>query len=283
LISDTLNSIKNTEKSSFDKAKCLYYSTDTANWYDYGARFYDPQIGRFTTIDPLTQITSNITPYHYCLNNPVSNNDPTGMWTETATGYYTNDPNEIAAFSQQMGMGQGNKDPQEKEKNEKGKGEKAKEQTNDQVPWWQKKVGGPKDGEITQEDIDKFWEDHQDWNIVMGILGLLTPVPGDEGPFLTRAATQVDIVAANGIKVKGFAGHAVIRAIQRGVKPKAILDALKNPLKVGEIVIDNLGRASQRLIGRSAEVVINPETGRIISVNPTSSSKATKLLKQLGQ
>jgi len=117
----------------------------------------------------------------------------------------------------------------------------------------------------------------------MGILGLLTPVTGDEGPFLTRAATQVDIVAANGIKVKGFAGHAVIRAIQRGVKPKAILDALKNPLKIGEIVIDDLGRASQRLIGRSAEVVINPETGRIISVNPTSSSKATKLLKQLGQ
>lgn len=44
-----------------------------------------------------------------------------------------------------------------------------------------------------------------------------------------------------------------------------------------------MGRASQRLIGRSAEVVINPQTGRIISVNPTSSAKAAKLIKQLGQ
>jgi YD repeat-containing protein len=39
-----------------------------------------------------------------------------------------------------------------------------------------------------------------------------------------------------------------------------------------------LGRQSQRFIGREAEVVLNPQTGQIISVNPTSSAKAARLL-----
>ena len=58
---------------------------------------------------------------------------------------------------------------------------------------------------------------------------------------------------------------------------------LKNPLKINNVVTDQLGRQSQRFIGQFGEVVVNPRTGRIISVNPTSSSKAAKLLKQLGR
>lgn len=82
------------------------------------------------------------------------------------------------------------------------------------------------------------------------------------------------------IKVEGFAKHAVDRAIQRGIKPDSILDALKNPLKKGEVKIDIYGRPSQRLIGKNAEVVINPANGRIISVNATSTKKAEQLLKK---
>ena len=63
------------------------------------------------------------------------------------------------------------------------------------------------------------------------------------------------------------------------MSPNAILDALKNPLKTNNVIIDQTGRQSQRFIGRYSEVVINPRTGRIISVNPTSSQKVTKLLK----
>jgi hypothetical protein len=61
------------------------------------------------------------------------------------------------------------------------------------------------------------------------------------------------------------------------VKPGAIVDAVKNPLQVREVVTDQLGRESQRFIGREAEVVINPQTGNVISVNPTSSAKAARL------
>lgn len=69
--------------------------------------------------------------------------------------------------------------------------------------------------------------------------------------------------------------------LERGVNSGAVLDALKNPLKIGRVVIDQLGRQSQRFIGRYCEVVVNPETGKIVSINPTSSAKAARLLKQI--
>ena len=94
---------------------------------------------------------------------------------------------------------------------------------------------------------------------------------------------NTDDMAETTVKLTGFTKHGLNRAIQRGVKTSSILDAVKNLLKIGKITIDALGRQSQRYIGRSAEVVISPQTGKIISVNPTSSSKAAKFLKQLGQ
>jgi hypothetical protein len=87
------------------------------------------------------------------------------------------------------------------------------------------------------------------------------------------------ITSSNGIEITGIAGHGVNRAIERGVSPSSILDAVRNPLKVGDIKIDSMGRTSQRFIGAKAEVAINPETGKIVSVNPTSTKKAQKLCK----
>ncbi len=46
--------------------------------YDYGARFFDNQIGRWTTIDPLASKYSNMSPYVAMDNNPLSIIDPTG-------------------------------------------------------------------------------------------------------------------------------------------------------------------------------------------------------------
>ena len=48
------------------------------DWYDYGARSYDPALGRFTTIDPLTEKYYKLNPYAYCGDNPVNAIDPDG-------------------------------------------------------------------------------------------------------------------------------------------------------------------------------------------------------------
>ncbi|QKJ30363.1 RHS repeat-associated core domain-containing protein [Mucilaginibacter mali] len=53
--------------------------TDLANQYDYGARFYDPVIGRWTSVDPLVEMgQESVNPYGYVFDDPVKFRDPDG-------------------------------------------------------------------------------------------------------------------------------------------------------------------------------------------------------------
>jgi len=49
------------------------------NWYDYGFRNYDPQIGRFPQLDPLTDDYPYYAPYQFAGNEPVANVDVDGL------------------------------------------------------------------------------------------------------------------------------------------------------------------------------------------------------------
>jgi RHS repeat-associated protein len=48
--------------------------------YDTPFRSYDAQLGRFHQIDPLADLAPGINPYRFGFNNPISLNDPTGLY-----------------------------------------------------------------------------------------------------------------------------------------------------------------------------------------------------------
>ena len=89
-VSDNPNHIANINPFRY---RGYYFDVETG-WYYLNARYYDPNVGRFLSIDSILGANGGLQGYNlfaYCNNNPVMYIDPNGMcfyMNEYVTGYY---------------------------------------------------------------------------------------------------------------------------------------------------------------------------------------------------
>lgn len=82
--------------------------------------------------------------------------------------------------------------------------------------------------------------------------------------------------------IKGFTLHGSERVVERRARQRSIRNAVENPLKINPVKI-NTSRPSQRVIEESVTVVINRDTGKILTVYPTSTQRVRSLINQTGK
>ena len=80
--------------------------------YDFGARNYSPDLGRWMNLDPLAEEYYSLSPYNYVANSPLVFIDPTGMWIQQVNEdgsitYIAEEGDSAWSFFEQYGEAEG--------------------------------------------------------------------------------------------------------------------------------------------------------------------------------
>ncbi|HJA49535.1 MAG TPA: phage head morphogenesis protein [Candidatus Agathobaculum intestinipullorum] len=76
----------------------------------------------------------------------------------------------------------------------------------------------------------------------------------------------IGVETANGIRITSVSAHSLERGGERDVTLAAVTDAVTKPLHIQPVRVDEKGQKSQRFIGATATVNVNPDTGNIVTV-----------------
>ncbi|WP_299223804.1 RHS repeat-associated core domain-containing protein [uncultured Psychroserpens sp.] len=296
------------------------------NTYDFGARNYNPDLGRWSNIDALSDAKGQIhnSLYAYTMNNPIFFADPDGNCPEGV------DCNEVGTVSENNSDSENMQIAVKRKAKSVWNGLKAigsayinPEQVGSMIvnsfssaaPYAKalsengiSGLGGAiVDGitsdmqQIAHEEGISHYDGAQVWAYEAAFDA--TAMVLTEGSFstvntTTKVMTKVadDIVvpskvvddvsksksikASNGIEVTGFTKHGLDQKMDRGVSSSSMLQAIKEPLQIGPVKFDDLGRPSQRFVGEKGTIAVNPQTGKVVSVNPTSTKRAARLKRK---
>ena len=96
----------------------------------------------------------------------------------------------------------------------------------------------------------------------------------------TDTGALTGLKTSNGITIAKLSKHQQERADVRNLDLDGIRDALINPLHIGEIRMDENGR-SQRFVGETVTVNVNPDTGVVTTSWATGKRTAKKYKKEV--
>ena len=135
------------------------------SWYDYGARFYDAQIARFHTLDPLAEIYSFQSPFAYAANNPIYYVDYLGMgpreWWKNIKSWVSETKSRAFETFDRTGRDQNNENAENNQSNDEISGFIALDEVVidadriERQPW--EEFG------ISKEDYDDLSPEHKEW------------------------------------------------------------------------------------------------------------------------
>ena len=232
-----------------------WQATGDVNLLDYGARMYDPNLGRWFVQDPLYQM---LNPYSFCYSNPVNFMDPTGLWTQSPNGVVTDNEEDIKQILNDIA--DGTFDPKNYAKSSFHYTLNGELHWMPFWLWYADQIGGGAGG--GGRDWIEVAEDIADY---LGIAGLsltaIGPFTGPGVPYFMTTGSCLSIIS-DGIYIttdviKGETGLAVYRAIMTIFFNNTPAKLMKYTNRTGRIVIRETFAAHEAMVDEVANQVEN--------------------------